>query len=162
MNERVKRALGPVQPDEQIDRYIFIEKYIRPDNTIKGPAFRETREGEFLSVSRTSTLNEAEILALGRATVAFRTRKEIIGWGRLSVREAENNSFLNLTEDENTRLIAETPEIERIDEITIEVKDTPYEENPYHADITYEPFVTSIMKHLAKKLAKSALFIPPS
>ncbi len=157
-----KDILGPIDQNEMIARYVLTSRFIRKSNsTVKGGAFEESRAGEYISVCRTDTLTEKETWELGRDYVARPAGKKLYGRATLKVAEAEDNKFSSFTEKEKITLLNEIPEITDLNDIYIRVRPTP-NSHPYHADIEYEPFVKSIVKHIAKKLARSALFVSPT
>lgn len=54
----------PIEPSEILSRYIFTEKYLRPDNSVKWQAFKP--KNHETSVYRTSDLSEPDIWDIGR------------------------------------------------------------------------------------------------
>lgn len=162
MIREAKDVLGPIDQNEMIARYVLTSRFIRrSDSTVKGGAFEESRAGEYISVCRTDTLAEKEIWELGRDYVARPGGKKLYGMATLKVVEAEDNKFSNFTESEIKTLLNDISEITDLNDIEIKVRPTS-NLHPYHADIEYEPFVKGIVKHIAKKLARSAVFITPT
>jgi hypothetical protein len=77
----------PIEPLENLSRYIFQSNHIRPsDGTVKFAAFMPDRNGE-TSVFRTSGMSEQNIWEIGNCEVAIRRGKPLLGRADILARE---------------------------------------------------------------------------
>jgi hypothetical protein len=118
-----------VEGHETVSRFILQDSWIRENGTVRGNAFHPHPKRLDLSVTRTDTLADEEIWAVGRQ-VANSIPKTL--HGRVDVR-------VSIFDGKKLRTIA-----------------VPVEGNPNHADVVDWPTEVCAYKMLAKELSELA------
>lgn len=162
MRQSTESRLGPINCNETVSRFICYSKFIRDNNTLKADAFRERREGIKISIFRIDGLKEAQIWLIGKQEVAEKKKRNLYGRGDLSVHSIKTINLDRIDANDKKSLVKELKAIgKNVGDVSVDVEEAP-ELHPRHADITYDPFIKSIEKHIAKKLARLSSLRKPS
>ena len=131
-------TLPTVDPDEWLARFIYYQRYIRQDRTVRADAFIPYPYPD-LSVTRHLQLSEAELWRIGR-DVARQVNKTLHG-------RVDAQVFVFLQQQLQV------------------VADPVFPENPNHANVTGWPAEKPAQKIMAQQLAAAAgkaLDLPPN
>ncbi len=88
----------PIQPEDNMSRYIMDKNYYRADGTVRHNAFMPAKPDIRVSVYRSSGLEENEIWDIGRNYVANIRQKPLVGRADILARSVYEEE-LRLEED---------------------------------------------------------------
>ena len=127
--------LPEVSRDENLARFITVEKWVRADNSIRSDAFMPPKDLN-LSVTRHLFLSEADLWSVGKKVVDAISEKRLCGL----------HGRADITVDDVRRQ-------------TLTVEADPVVGNPNHAHISGWPDKPA-QKNIAQRLAALAIVVP--